>query len=124
MATTVVTKLSGKLSALTCARQPKQVEFAILLNSYTYYLRVYLLGKGKRFWPDESDADDVATSRAITTTAIMLCAYVAKPDIEEARPLARWLSNVRNTNLELPSAEVKNTIDINYITKYCLVFFI
>ncbi|XP_062523461.1 A.superbus venom factor 1-like isoform X2 [Corticium candelabrum] len=73
--------------------------------------------KGRRFWSDEPDADDVATSRAITTTAIMLCAYVAKGDIEEARPVARWLSSVRNTNLELPSTES------TYWTQECLTAF-
>ncbi|XP_062523462.1 complement C3-like [Corticium candelabrum] len=73
--------------------------------------------KGRRFWSDEPDADDVATSRAITTTAIMLCAYVAKGDIEEARPVARWLSSVRNTNLQLPSTES------TYWTQECLTAF-
>ncbi|XP_062499191.1 uncharacterized protein LOC134176538 [Corticium candelabrum] len=73
--------------------------------------------RGRRFWSDEPDADDVATSRAITTTAIMLCAYVAKRDIEEARPLARWLMSVRNTNMELPSTES------TYWTQECLTAF-
>ena len=55
----------------------------------------------------------------------MLCAYVAKRDIEEARPLARWLMSVRNTNMELPSTEVNSPIDINFLTNllsWCLLF--